>query len=128
MKLSKSIICIYIFIITLTLYSSICFAEDWVFVTFAKDLKIYVDIDSIDFQREKKQVKCLTKAIFDDGSYVVAKEVFSIMDNTYKTISITQYDRNGKIIKTVPGDKTVKRRTPDKASDDIFKEIIKHIN
>ncbi len=100
MKLSKTLIILLAIIFYQIILYSNCYSASWQYVVTGEQNKIrfYIDIDSIQINYKKEQIRFWKKAIEPDGSYTKALYLCNYNEISYIMLQIDEYDKRGKVV------------------------------
>ena len=123
MKLGKLFALGLAVVICQFLLSNHCSAENWQIEFGWKNKQLYyVDTDSIKVNPKEYQVKFTMKHVDYYGSWDLQQIVYNYRTERYAILQMKRYDKNNKLIKTIPGDpkesEPVERENPMKAAVD----------
>jgi hypothetical protein len=95
-KLFKLSFILLIAITYIAITQNFCFSANWLLATTENDgLKVYVDKDSIQVDKNNGQIKLWTKALMGNGYYIIGYNIFYFREKKYIILSAISYDKDG---------------------------------
>ena len=99
-KLGKPALMLLVMLSFLAFSQKESLSADWIYVgTATNGMKVYVDISSVQVNKNNKEIKVWVKDIQPDGKHTIALNLIYYKEKTFEPLQITKYNTNGEVTK-----------------------------